>query len=648
MLIRLSSSTSSFCPASSIGLPIGVSVAGPRLPCVSRLLLLDGHSMAYRAFFALPVDNFSTTHRPADQRGLRVHLDAHQRAARRAADPRRAWPSTSPGRPSGRRSTPSTRPAATRPPTSSGARCRCVQEVLDALRIPYVEAEGYEADDVIATLTTQADRAGHRGADLLRRPRRLPAGQRRRDRALPRQGRLRAGPDGPRGGPGEVRRPARALQRPRRARGRVLRQPARRARRRPQDRRQVDQPVRRPRPASSPTSTRSRARRASRCASTSTACCATAGSTSWSSDVAARGRRRPSWRARSGTASRCTRSSTAWSSGCCATGSSTPSSRSRRRPRRGFEVDGSVLTADGGAGVARRARGARHAGRRQRGRRLGPRHRRRRGRRRRHGGRPARPTSTSPTLDQPAEESLRALARRRRPRPRRCTTPRGRSQALRARGLPLAGVTSDTALAAYLVRPDQRSYDLADLVLRNLQPRAAVRGPSPAARACSTSAADGDAAAPTTPWCGRAPCSTSPPSLDDPARRPPAAPRCSAEIELPLVDVLARMERTGIAVDVAGADRASRPTSPPQMREAQDDAYDAIGGEQINLGSPKQLQVVLFDTARHAQDQAHQDRLHHRRRRARPTSTPRPSTRSSRRCCGTATPPGCGSPSRGC
>ncbi len=32
------------------------------------------------------------------------------------------------------------------------------------------------------------------------------------------------------------------------------------------------------------------------------------------------------------------------------------------------------------------------------------------------------------------------------------------------------------------------------------------------------------------------------------------------------------------------------------VREAQADAYDAIAGEQINLGSPKQLQVVLFDT----------------------------------------------------
>ena len=33
-----------------------------------------------------------------------------------------------------------------------------------------------------------------------------------------------------------------------------------------------------------------------------------------------------------------------------------------------------------------------------------------------------------------------------------------------------------------------------------------------------------------------------------------------------------------------------------KVREAQEDCYDAIGGEQINLGSPKQLQVVLFDT----------------------------------------------------
>src|SRR5680860_552363 len=68
-----------------------------------------------------------------------------------------------------------------------------------------------------------------------------------------------------------------------------------------------------------------------------------------------------------------------------------------------------------------------------------------------------------------------------------------------------------------------------------------------------------------------------------------------AQIELPLVDVLARMERVGIAADVAAMEELEADFA-AKVREAQGDAYDAIGGEQINLGSPKQLQVVLFDT----------------------------------------------------
>ena len=35
--------------------------AAPSPGARPRLLLLDGHSLAYRAFFALPVENFSTT-----------------------------------------------------------------------------------------------------------------------------------------------------------------------------------------------------------------------------------------------------------------------------------------------------------------------------------------------------------------------------------------------------------------------------------------------------------------------------------------------------------------------------------------------------------------------------------------------------------
>ena len=49
--------------------------------------------------------------------------------------------------------------------------------------------------------------------------------------------------------------------------------------------------------------------------------------------------------------------------------------------------------------------------------------------------------------------------------------------ALAARGWQLDGLVSDTALAAYLVRPDQRTFDLADLTLRYLKRELKQGGP---------------------------------------------------------------------------------------------------------------------------------------------------------------------------
>ena len=48
--------------------------------------------------------------------------------------------------------------------------------------------------------------------------------------------------------------------------------------------------------------------------------------------------------------------------------------------------------------------------------------------------------------------------------------------ALWARGWELAGLTSDTQLAAYLTRPDQRTFDLADLTIRYLKRELKVEG----------------------------------------------------------------------------------------------------------------------------------------------------------------------------
>jgi DNA polymerase-1 len=64
-------------------------------------------------------------------------------------------------------------------------------------------------------------------------------------------------------------------------------------------------------------------------------------------------------------------------------------------------------------------------------------------------------------------------------------------------------------------------------------------------------------------------------------------------IEVPLVEVLAKMELTGVAVD-AEVLRGQREVLSGWVDTYQQAAYAAIGHE-VNMGSPKQLQTVLFD-----------------------------------------------------
>ncbi|AEE45969.1 DNA polymerase I [Cellulomonas fimi ATCC 484] len=163
--------------------------------------------------------------------------------------------------------------------------------------------------------------------------------------------------------------------------------------------------------------------------------------------------------------------------------------------------------------------------------------------------------------------------------------------ALAGRGMPLAGVTFDTELAAYLCQPDRRAYDLGDLAIGYLRRELGSEDAQVGGQGALDLELDGT----------------------DEGRR--AAVRASAvrdladvlagelgdrgadgllrDLELPLVDVLARMERTGIATD--GAYLSSLEKSfDAQVQDAAAEAYAVIGRE-VNLGSPKQLQEVLFD-----------------------------------------------------
>jgi DNA polymerase I len=142
------------------------------------------------------------------------------------------------------------------------------------------------------------------------------------------------------------------------------------------------------------------------------------------------------------------------------------------------------------------------------------------------------------------------------------------------------------------VRPDQRSYDLTDLVLRNLGRELRAEG-SESGQAMLDFSADNDAEARDAMVRARAVLDLAE-ALGEQLEATGGV-ELQREVELPLVDVLAGMERTGIAADVEQM-TALEADFAAKVREAQLDAYEAIGGEQINLGSPKQLQVVLFDT----------------------------------------------------
>jgi len=176
-------------------------------------------------------------------------------------------------------------------------------------------------------------------------------------------------------------------------------------------------------------------------------------------------------------------------------------------------------------------------------------------------------------------------------RPKVLHDAKGPALALAAQGWTLAGVVSDTALAAYLVRPDQRSYDLADLTLRYLRRELRQEQESEQDALFDSVDGGGDDVAATAMLHARAVLELAA-ALDD-AVEEHGGTRLLADVELPLIELLTQMEQTGIAVDTDHLE-ALQGEFDAEVRKAAEAAYAAIGKE-INLGSPKQLQVVLFD-----------------------------------------------------
>jgi DNA polymerase I len=164
---------------------------------------------------------------------------------------------------------------------------------------------------------------------------------------------------------------------------------------------------------------------------------------------------------------------------------------------------------------------------------------------------------------------------------------KGPIHAMAAHGFALAGLTSDSALAAYLALPGQRTFDLADLALRYLGKE--LREVEETGQLTLDGSGEEETAE---ALVLRARATLDLAGALDADLDKRGAARLLAEIELPLVEVLARMERIGIAADADHfADMSA--TLHGEVKSAEQAAY-AVVGHEFNLGSPKQLQEVLF------------------------------------------------------
>ncbi|MER0242480.1 DNA polymerase I [Streptomyces sp. HSW2009] len=124
-----------------------------------RLLLLDGHSLAYRAFFALPAENFSTATGQTTNaiygfasmlaNTLRDEQPTHLAVAFDVS--RKTWRSEE---------FPEYKATRSKTPDEFKGQVELIGELLDAMSVRRFAIDGFEADDVIATLATRAEAEG--------------------------------------------------------------------------------------------------------------------------------------------------------------------------------------------------------------------------------------------------------------------------------------------------------------------------------------------------------------------------------------------------------------------------------------------------------------------------------------------------------
>jgi len=190
-------------------------------------------------------------------------------------------------------------------------------------------------------------------------------------------------------------------------------------------------------------------------------------------------------------------------------------------------------------------------------------------------------------------------------------------EALKLRGVTLSGLGFDTMVGAYVLNSARSSYALTDVAFEQLglelpqtDRKARQKPKSDIASAAELESAGGS---------GQAPSRPSAPQQPDGPERAGEEHVISAEaeavwwlapllreklqrdglldlmqeVEMPLVPVLAKMELQGVAVDTAYLGALSAHLN-DRIRELEHEIY-RLAGHEFNIGSPKQLQTVLFE-----------------------------------------------------
>jgi len=163
---------------------------------------------------------------------------------------------------------------------------------------------------------------------------------------------------------------------------------------------------------------------------------------------------------------------------------------------------------------------------------------------------------------------------------------------LLAIGIDVRSLSMDTAIAAYLLDPSQSDYPVGDLLARYAGCALAADGAEEETQGRLAFPETGEALRTRTALEALAAA-----RLAEPLRaalRDGGAENLHDTIEVPLVRVLARMEHCGVGVDVAGL-KALRREFKEEAERLRAQVIADGGGDEFNVNSPQQLGKVLFD-----------------------------------------------------